>query len=158
MGAVIFAFSDEDSFNAFAPGLALMGLGGSGVHIANFHISNLFPGIKSSIIATYSAAFAGSAILFPLLRVLYEVTSIKRKEILLMWAGLLAMMLIADLMAMPDKPFPLGAQISLGSGSLCRRDSLLVVTTNELSAKKTLPKKGARPMKTIKPKLGLLLL
>ena len=29
-GSMLIAFGDEHSFNAFAPGLALMGLGGSG--------------------------------------------------------------------------------------------------------------------------------
>ena len=54
IGAFLFAFSDEDNFNAFAPGLAFMGLGGAGIHIANFNISNLFPPIKKSIIPSTS--------------------------------------------------------------------------------------------------------
>ena len=58
----------------------------AGVHIANFHISNLFPAKKGSVIASYSAAFAGSAIMFPLFRLL-QLAGLSRRDLLLLYSG-----------------------------------------------------------------------
>jgi hypothetical protein len=152
LGSLLFAFSDEQTFDAFSAGLAFMGLGGSGIHIANFHISNLFPAVKRSIIASYSATFAASAIFFPLLRVLYEKASMERKAVLLLWSGLLVAMILVNFAVMPDRPFPLGAKVKLGFGTFYKTGSLLVITPaaeTKPAGKKTASKKEARPMKSI---------
>jgi MFS family permease len=108
IGAILFAYSDDSGFDAFAAGMALMGLGGSGIHIANFSISNLFPVIKRSIIASYSAIFGASAILFPMFRLLYDNTTVGRTGIIVSWAMLLLLMLVYSLLTMPDESLPLG--------------------------------------------------
>ena len=157
LGSVLFSFSDEHSFNAFAPGLALMGFGGSGVHIANFHISNLFPERKGSIIASYSAAFAGSAIMFPLFR-LAQVAGMSRQDILLAYSGVLCLLLVANVCLFPSSPFPLGATVRFGRG--VETLSVLVVTASDAADKSGGQGSGgkggkgnntkARPMKSLK--------
>ena len=70
-----------------------------------------------------------------------------------MYAGFLCLLLIANLLVFPDKPFPVGATVRLGLGSE-GRFSVLLITAPDGAAQGGDAKGGskARPMKSIKGK------
>lgn len=64
-GGMLLAVSGEH-FDGFVLGAVLIGMGGCGVHLANFHISNQFPDMHRTVIASFSGVFTMSAFVFTL--------------------------------------------------------------------------------------------
>lgn len=58
--------ADESLTTTFLPAWILLSVGGSGLHITGFHLTNLFPGDgKKKASAGISAAFGASSAIFP---------------------------------------------------------------------------------------------
>lgn len=53
-------------------GWALLGFGGASIHLANFHIQNLFPENKKPVAASFTVTFALSAIIFTFVAIAYD--------------------------------------------------------------------------------------
>ena len=71
-GLILIACSKQNGFNALPAGAVIMGLGGITYHLAQFHISNLFPGKRGLISSLYVAGFTGCGIIFYILYEIYE--------------------------------------------------------------------------------------
>jgi MFS family permease len=78
LGLFLIAFSSSHSFDAFAAGLGLVGLGGMANFMASFQFANLYsnPVLIRSIL---SALFSASAVIFTLLGVLYSYANVSRQ-------------------------------------------------------------------------------
>ena len=72
VGALLFAFAAQLSFDAYIPGYLFMALGGPFVFISSFQLSNTFPHRSGLILALLTGAFDSSSALFLLFRLLYE--------------------------------------------------------------------------------------
>lgn len=71
-GLILIGCSTQNGFNALPAGVVVMGLGGITYHLAQFHISNLFPGKRGLISSLYVAGFTGCGIIFYILYEIYE--------------------------------------------------------------------------------------
>ncbi|KAL3151740.1 hypothetical protein ABBQ38_012718 [Trebouxia sp. C0009 RCD-2024] len=69
-GLILIGCSTQNGFNALPAGAVIIGLGGITYHLAQFHISNLFPGKRGLISSLYVAGFTGCGIIF---YILYEI-------------------------------------------------------------------------------------
>ncbi|KAJ8614492.1 hypothetical protein CTAYLR_000748 [Chrysophaeum taylorii] len=62
----------------FLLGWSFLAVGGGAVHVANFHIQNLFPNARNAVSGAFSMALVGSALIFPILQLnLQRFTSAK---------------------------------------------------------------------------------
>ena len=57
LGCILLAVADSESFNVFAVALVFLGLGGTGHHMAAFHLSNLNLNIKGLVITLVVSSF-----------------------------------------------------------------------------------------------------
>ena len=71
-GLILIGCSTQNGFNALPAGAVVMGLGGITYHLAQFHISNLFPGKRGLISSLYVAGFTGCGIIFYILYEIYQ--------------------------------------------------------------------------------------
>ncbi|KAA6416796.1 MAG: hypothetical protein FRX49_13246 [Trebouxia sp. A1-2] len=72
LGLILIACSKEGGFNGLPAGAVILGLGGITYHLAQFHISNLFPGKRGLISSLYVAGFTGCGIIFYILYEIYN--------------------------------------------------------------------------------------
>ena len=70
LGMILIGCTREGGFNALPVGAVVLGLGGITYHLANFHISNLFPGKRGLISSLFVAGFTGCGIIY---YILYEI-------------------------------------------------------------------------------------
>ena len=71
---VLFGVSSSWGVNAFIPAAILLGLGNITFHLAQFHISALFPRSKGLVASVFVAGFTGSGIIMYLLMLVFEST------------------------------------------------------------------------------------
>jgi len=72
LGLILIACSKEGGFNGLPAGAVILGLGGITYHLAQFHISNLFPGKRGLISSLFVAGFTGCGIIFYILYEIYN--------------------------------------------------------------------------------------
>ena len=69
---VLFGVSSSTGFNAFIPGAILLGLGNITFHLAQFHVSALFPRSRGLVASIFVAGFTGCGIVMYLLMQIFE--------------------------------------------------------------------------------------
>lgn len=69
---VLFGVSSSSGLNAFVPAAILMGLGNITFHLAQFHISALFPRSRGLVASIFVAGFTGCGIIMYLLMLIFE--------------------------------------------------------------------------------------
>ena len=72
LGMILIGCTVEGGFNALPAGAVILGLGGITYHLANFHISNLFPGKRGLISSLFVAGFTGCGIIYYILQEIYN--------------------------------------------------------------------------------------
>lgn len=72
IGMILIGCTRPGAFNALPAGAIVLGLGGITYHLANFHISNLFPGKRGLISSLFVAGFTGCGIIFYILSEIYN--------------------------------------------------------------------------------------
>mmetsp|Transcript_129977 Transcript_129977/g.362147 ORF Transcript_129977/g.362147 Transcript_129977/m.362147 type:complete len:399 (+) Transcript_129977:1-1197(+) len=86
------------------PAYALFGFGGPGIHLANFHASNLFPEMKRTVTASFSGVFGTSGLVFTIFRALY-VAGMSTSAICGLYAGLVACIALQYLGLQPSRSY-----------------------------------------------------
>ena len=81
LALVLFGVSSSSGFNAFIPAAILLGLGNITFHLAQFHISALFPRSRGLVASVFVAGFTGCGIVMYLLSLIFESAGSTR------WAG-----------------------------------------------------------------------
>lgn len=69
---VLFGVSSSGGVNAFIPAAILLGLGNITFHLAQFHISALFPRSRGLVASVFVAGFTGCGIVMYLLMLIFE--------------------------------------------------------------------------------------
>jgi hypothetical protein len=69
---VLFGVSNSKDFNALPYAAVILGLGGITFHLAQFHISNLFPRNRGLISSLFVAGFTGCGIIFYFLDLIFN--------------------------------------------------------------------------------------
>jgi nitrate/nitrite transporter NarK len=69
---VLFGVSNSKDFNALPYAAVVLGLGGITFHLAQFHISNLFPRNRGLISSLLVAGFTGCGIIFYFLNLIFD--------------------------------------------------------------------------------------
>lgn len=72
LGLILFGASSSDGFNAFIAAAIILGLGNITFHLAQFHISSLFPRQRGLVTSIFVAGFTGSGIMMYILQLIYE--------------------------------------------------------------------------------------
>ena len=91
-----------------------MAIGGSGVHLSWFHVSNLFPARRQTVSSIIIAGFVGSGAVFPVYQLLADALGpghFGRKEIFLLHGVLVACTVPFAWRLWPDAPYALGDTI-----------------------------------------------
>ena len=115
LGALLFALlpppQPDDAFDMAYVSLCIMAVGGSGVHLSWFHLSNLFPKNRQTVSSIIIAGFVGSGAVFPLYQLLTDALpgdGFGRKQIFLLHGLLVACTVPPAIRLWPDAPFALG--------------------------------------------------
>lgn len=69
---VLFGASSSAGFNAFIPAAILLGLGNITFHLAQFHISALFPRSRGLVASVFVAGYTGCGIIMYLLMLIFD--------------------------------------------------------------------------------------
>ncbi len=69
---VLFGVSSSGGFNAFIPAAILLGLGNITFHLAQFHISALFPRSRGLVASVFVAGYTGCGIVMYLLMLIFD--------------------------------------------------------------------------------------
>lgn len=72
LGLVLFGVSSTWGTNAFIPAAIILGLGNITFHLAQFHISALFPRKRGLVSSVFVAGFTGSAIIMYILQLIFQ--------------------------------------------------------------------------------------
>lgn len=72
LGLILFGVSSTNGTNAFIPASIILGLGNIAFHLAQFHISALFPRKRGLVSSVFVAGFTGSGIVMYLLLLIFE--------------------------------------------------------------------------------------
>ena len=72
LGLVLFGVSSSTGTDAFIPAAVILGLGNITFHLAQFHISALFPRKRGLVSAVFVAGFTGSGIIMYLLLLIFQ--------------------------------------------------------------------------------------
>ena len=72
LGLILFGVSSSNGTNAFIPASIILGLGNITFHLAQFHISALFPRKRGLVSSVFVAGFTGSGIVMYLLLLIFE--------------------------------------------------------------------------------------
>lgn len=85
----------------------------AGVHIANFHISNLFPKVKRTVIASFSAVFGGGGVVFLLFGLLHsDPPGWSISDLFYSYGGVIGLLSVAQqLLVQQARVFPVGAHL-----------------------------------------------
>ncbi|KAK9804317.1 hypothetical protein WJX72_006375 [[Myrmecia] bisecta] len=111
LGLVLLAVSNSHAFNALHAGAVIMGLGGITYHLAQFHISNLFPRKRGLISSLFVAGFTGCGIVFFILQRIFEDLGSTRnayRGTLLVYAGFCAIWIPLNFWMMPWHALQIG--------------------------------------------------
>jgi hypothetical protein len=69
---VLFGVSSSSGVNAFIPAAILLGLGNITFHLAQFHISALYPRSRGLVASIFVAGFTGCGIVMYLLMLVFD--------------------------------------------------------------------------------------
>ena len=111
LGLTLFGVSSSWSFNAFIPAAIILGLGNITFHLAQFHISSLFPTNRGLISSIFVAGFTGSGIIMYLLQLIYEAAGSTRGAyvgVLVGYSGICALWAPILWWMMPNDSFKVG--------------------------------------------------
>ena len=72
LGLVLFGVSSTSGTNAFIAAAIILGLGNITFHLAQFHISALFPRKRGLVSSVFVAGFTGSGIIMYLLLLIFQ--------------------------------------------------------------------------------------
>ena len=72
LGLILFGASSSNGFNGFIAAAIILGLGNITFHLAQFHISSLFPTKRGMVTSIFVAGFTGSGIMMYVLQLIYE--------------------------------------------------------------------------------------
>ena len=72
LGIVFMIFAGAARPWCYVIGWGLLGFGGASIHLANFHIQNLYPKNKKPVSASFTITFSGSAIMFTFWALAYD--------------------------------------------------------------------------------------
>ncbi|KAL4854004.1 Large neutral amino acids transporter small subunit 3 [Chlorella vulgaris] len=110
-GLVLFGVSSSSGVNAFIPAAILLGLGNITFHLAQFHISALFPRSRGLVASIFVAGFTGCGIIMYLLTLVFESTGASRasyRTIMLCYAGICSLWIPLLAWMMPSHSFRVG--------------------------------------------------
>jgi hypothetical protein len=72
VGLILFGTSSTSGFNGFVAAAVILGLGNITFHLAQFHISALFPRQRGLVSSVFVAGFTGSGIIMYLLLLIFQ--------------------------------------------------------------------------------------
>ncbi len=100
-GTILLAVG-KDLQQVFIYSWCLLSLGGAGMHIVGFHVTNLFPGTgKKTASASISAAFGASSAIFPIMQVFNQYTEIGLQELASGYSVLVFFILVNNFLVQP---------------------------------------------------------
>lgn len=108
---VLFGASSSAGFNAFIPAAILLGLGNITFHLAQFHISALFPRSRGLVASVFVAGYTGCGIIMYLLMLIFDSAGSSQKAYrTIMWCYAAVCSLWIPLLAwmMPSHSFRVG--------------------------------------------------
>ena len=111
LGLILFGSSDTSGFNAFIPAAIILGLGNITFHLAQFHISSLFPTKRGMITSVFVAGFTGSGTMMWFLQLIYEAAGSTSKAytwVLIGYSFILALWIPMLWWMMPNDSFKVG--------------------------------------------------
>jgi MFS family permease len=111
LGLILFAVSSSSGTNAFIAAAIILGLGNITFHLAQFHISALFPRKRGLISSIFVAGFTGSAIIMYFLLLIFQSagsTASAYRAVLLGYAGICALWIPLVAWMMPNDSFRIG--------------------------------------------------
>jgi MFS family permease len=111
LGLILFAVSSSSGANAFIPAAIILGLGNITFHLAQFHISALFPRKRGLVSSVFVAGFTGSGIIMYLLLLIFEdggATISAYRAVLLGYSGVCALWVPLIAWMMPNDSFRIG--------------------------------------------------
>ena len=112
LGAILFAYANDESFDVFLVAFALMGFGGTGVHVSSFQLANLFPSKKRTVGASFSGTFSLSGLIFLAFRLMYSYGA-SREQLFCGYAVLCCGLAGAMLLYQPMRSYKLGDRLVL---------------------------------------------
>lgn len=111
LGLILFAISSSSGTNAFVAAAIILGLGNMTFHLAQFHISALFPRKRGLVSSVFVAGFTGSAIIMYFLLLIFQDAGSTRnayRGVLLGYAGICALWVPLLAWMMPNDSFRVG--------------------------------------------------
>ncbi|KAL4517173.1 hypothetical protein Ndes2437B_g06781 [Nannochloris sp. 'desiccata'] len=111
LGLILFAVSSSNGTNAFIPAAIILGLGNITFHLAQFHISALFPRKRGLISSIFVSGFTGSAIIMYFLLLIFQnagSTTNAYRAVLLGYSGICALWIPLVAWMMPNDSFRIG--------------------------------------------------
>ncbi|CAL3962219.1 hypothetical protein PZA11_000557 [Diplocarpon coronariae] len=107
IGALLFSFAGQLSFDGYLPGYLFLALGGPFVFISSFQLSNAFPNNSGLILALLTGAFDSSSAVFLVYRILYQWSngSFWPKKFFLVYLVVPVSILVVQLFIMPKASY-----------------------------------------------------
>eukprot|EP00736_Rhodelphis_marinus_P006901 Rmarinus@m.26056 len=105
-GLVLFAMSDDSKFEAFTYGCFLWAFGGQGMQTCVYHVANLFPECRATIMGLVSGAFALSSLVFVGMKWAHQSYDVTVRTILLLYSAWILLIVILGALLWPNRPFP----------------------------------------------------
>lgn len=106
-GSLLMAYSQEVPFDGLLVGYLLLALGGPGVFISSFQLSNAFPSRSGLILSLITGSFDASSALFYVYRIIYEHTagSLTIRTFFLGYLAVPAAIMLLHLLVLPPLPY-----------------------------------------------------
>ncbi|GFH44718.1 hypothetical protein CTEN210_01192 [Chaetoceros tenuissimus] len=128
-GFLLLAITNSSELeDIFMTAFILISIGGSGLHICGFHLTNLFKGDgKKRASAGISAAFGASSIVFPVMQMFNQFADVSLQSMAIFYSVVVALVLVNNLFIQPwdkltpTKDFRVSMQIS--SKDFWKRDN-----------------------------------
>lgn len=111
LGLILFGVSSTSGTNAFVAAAIILGLGNITFHLAQFHISALFPRKRGLVSSAFVAGFTGSGIIMYLLQLIFEdagSTQGAYRGVMIGYAGICALWIPILAWIMPNDSFKVG--------------------------------------------------
>ena len=111
LGLILFGTSSTNGSNAFIAAAIILGLGNITFHLAQFHISSLFPTKRGLITSVFVAGFTGSGTMMWFLQLIYEAAGSTKAAytwVLIGYSFVLALWIPLLWWMMPNDSFKVG--------------------------------------------------
>ncbi len=111
LGLILFGTSSTSGSNAFIAAAIILGLGNITFHLAQFHISSLFPTKRGLITSVFVAGFTGSGTMMWFLQLIYEAAGSTKAAytwVLIGYSFILALWIPLLWWMMPNDSFKVG--------------------------------------------------